>query len=128
MSHNDVTRQIAKQLQAEEAHLRHRLARLDEILRVEVDPDVDEGDFTLEEHEITLTLMHELESRLAWLERALERIEQGTYGLCERCGEPIDPARLEALPETTLCVKCKRIVEKQAGIRTMPNLMIFCSL
>jgi DnaK suppressor protein len=119
MSHNDVTRQVAKQLQSEGEQIRLRLARLGEILRIEVNPDTDEADFTLEEHEITLTLMHELESRLALLERALQRIEQGAYGLCERCGEPIDPARLEILPETTLCVKCKRIVEKETGMRML---------
>jgi DnaK suppressor protein len=36
------------------------------------------------------------------------------YGICERCGKPIDPARLATLPETTLCVKCKNELEKAA--------------
>jgi DnaK suppressor protein len=39
---------------------------------------------------------------------ALEKIEKGTYGLCERCGEPIAPERLEALPATRLCLSCKQ--------------------
>ena len=39
---------------------------------------------------------------------ALERIEQGTYGKCERCGEEIPFERLEALPSTRLCVACKQ--------------------
>jgi len=40
------------------------------------------------------------------LERALEKIEEGSYGVCDRCGEPIAPARLEAAPESALCVTC----------------------
>ncbi len=39
---------------------------------------------------------------------ALRRLEQGTYGVCERCGEEIDRERLRALPYTTLCVRCRR--------------------
>lgn len=43
------------------------------------------------------------------VETALERIDAGTYGICERCGESIPVARLEALPYTTLCVDCSRL-------------------
>jgi DnaK suppressor protein len=39
---------------------------------------------------------------------ALERIEEGTFGICERCGEPISEKRLEARPVTTLCINCKQ--------------------
>ncbi len=39
---------------------------------------------------------------------ALERFDQGTYGLCERCNTEIDPARLEALPYATLCLHCQQ--------------------
>ena len=47
------------------------------------------------------------------IEQALEEARQGLYGICERCGQAIDPARLEALPDATLCIECKRIVERQ---------------
>ncbi len=40
---------------------------------------------------------------------ALEKIEAGTFGTCERCGNPIQDERLEALPTATLCVDCKRL-------------------
>lgn len=40
------------------------------------------------------------------VEAALERIEQGTYGVCENCREPINPERLEAIPYTRYCVDC----------------------
>jgi len=47
-----------------------------------------------------------LELTLTKVERALEKIEDGTYGLCDECGQPIAPARLNAAPESTLCVQC----------------------
>ncbi len=45
---------------------------------------------------------------------ALDRIEDGTYGECERCEEPIPPKRLEALPWARLCVKCQSAIEAEA--------------
>ena len=42
------------------------------------------------------------------IREALERINEGTFGICERCGEPISEKRLEARPVTTLCIKCKQ--------------------
>ncbi len=39
---------------------------------------------------------------------ALDRFEEGTYGLCEMCGEEIDPARLQALPYVTSCIRCQQ--------------------
>jgi RNA polymerase-binding transcription factor DksA len=43
---------------------------------------------------------------------ALSKIEKGTYGICERCGNPITPERLEAIPYARLCMSCK---QKEAG-------------
>jgi DnaK suppressor protein len=62
-----------------------------------------EMDYTLEENSETV---------LASIERALRRIEDGTYGICQRCGNPIAPERLEALPYAELCIECKRRVER----------------
>jgi DnaK suppressor protein len=42
------------------------------------------------------------------LRRALAKLEEGSYGRCDRCGEPIAPARLEAAPESALCIECAR--------------------
>jgi DnaK suppressor protein len=47
-----------------------------------------------------------LETGLARTDRALAKLDDGTYGLCDACGEPIAPARLEALPDSVLCVGC----------------------
>ena len=45
--------------------------------------------------------------RLSEVRHALRKFEQGTYGLCEGCGQKIDPGRLEALPQASLCLSCK---------------------
>jgi RNA polymerase-binding transcription factor len=42
------------------------------------------------------------------LQRALAKLEEGSYGRCDRCGGPIAPARLEAAPESVLCIDCAR--------------------
>ncbi len=47
-----------------------------------------------------------LESRLERINRALAQIDAGTYGTCEVCGEPINPRRMRAAPESTVCVTC----------------------
>ena len=47
-----------------------------------------------------------LEAGLARTERALAKLDEGTYGICDRCGGPIAPRRLEAMPDSTLCVQC----------------------
>ena len=52
------------------------------------------------------------------IQAALQRIEEGTYGICEECGEEISLSRLKARPVTRLCIKCKEkqeIIEKQHG-------------
>ncbi len=46
------------------------------------------------------------------IDKALERIEEGEFGICESCGEDISPKRLEARPVTTLCIRCKEEQEK----------------
>jgi DnaK suppressor protein len=55
----------------------------------------------------------ELDSReLSQIDRALARLKQGTYGLCEACQHKIPIGRLNALPYTTLCIECQREMEK----------------
>lgn len=58
------------------------------------------------EQEFTLSLLATEEDTLGMIERALERIDSGTYGTCEECGGTIPKARLNALPHTPVCVKC----------------------
>src|SRR5262249_9638574 len=62
------------------------------------------------------TQLVELEAReLNQIERALARIKQGTYGVCEACQKKIPVARLNALPYSTTCIECQREMENYPG-------------
>ncbi|MGJ5987901.1 TraR/DksA family transcriptional regulator [Streptomyces acidiscabies] len=63
------------------------------------------------EHEMALTA--NAREMLEQSERALERLDAGTYGLCESCGEAIGKARMQAFPRATLCVSCKQKQERR---------------
>lgn len=54
----------------------------------------------------TLSVEHALELNLQNVNRALDAIKNGSYGLCQKCHKEIDPKRLEALPEAKTCAKC----------------------
>jgi DnaK suppressor protein len=73
------------------------------------------------ELEKRLTLEKRIIDQLAEVEHALHKFEEGTYGLCDSCGQPIDPARLEALPQATLCLKCKAQQAKNAKGKLSPG-------
>ncbi len=73
------------------------------------------------ELENRLALEKRVKDQLAGVEHALQKFEQGTYGLCDNCGQPIDPARLEALPQANLCLSCKARQAKNAKGRTSPG-------
>jgi len=66
------------------------------------------------ELETRLALEKSIRGQLAEIEHALSKIENGTYGLCDICGQAIDPARLEALPQANLCLNCKASQAKNA--------------
>jgi RNA polymerase-binding protein DksA len=59
------------------------------------------------ELEKRLALEKQVRDHLAEVEHALRKFEEGTYGSCDNCAQPIAPARLEALPQASLCVNCK---------------------
>ena len=72
----------------------------------------DVGSTTFErDHEMSLA--NNARDMLAQTERALLRIEAGTYGICESCGEPIGKMRLMAFPRATLCLSCKQREERR---------------
>lgn len=66
-----------------------------------------EGDTVNVERDRLLMVASEASARMAEIDAALARVDAGTYGLCEACGNPVPEARLEAVPEATLCVACK---------------------
>ena len=70
------------------------------------DAFADGGAATAERTEV-LGLVETLKHRLDDIDRALSKIEDGTYGTCENCGNPIGEARMEFRPTSTFCVDCK---------------------
>ena len=68
----------------------------------------------------TLRIRDRERKLIAKIDAALERISDGTYGLCEECGDPISVARLKARPVTTLCINCK--AEQEAEERRQKHL------
>lgn len=64
------------------------------------------------ELEKRLALENRLRQEQASIEHTIEKINQGTYGICDNCGKPIPPERLEALPQANLCIECKGLLAK----------------
>jgi DnaK suppressor protein len=109
------------------AALREALEEQRDNLRKEIveqggDPDSDDAEIDVErgfadsahstaERARLLSVMKALRANLRWVQRALAKIDLGTYGVCERCGNPIAVERLEALPWAILCIDCARLGE-----------------
>jgi DnaK suppressor protein len=73
------------------------------------------------EREKDLGLEQTLRDHLRQVNHALAKIADGTYGSCESCGKPIARARLDALPEATLCIDCKVAAERRASAARLPS-------
>jgi DnaK suppressor protein len=89
---------------------------LDELMRDAGDgagnDQADVGSATFErDHEMTLA--NNARGMLTQTKRALARIDDGTYGVCESCGQPIGKMRLQAFPRATLCMTCKQREERR---------------
>ena len=76
------------------------------------DDQADTGSKTFE-REQEISLAHSILERTNQVERALERLDEGNYGWCERCGNAIPVERLAAFPSATLCVSCKQLEERR---------------
>ena len=74
---------------------------------VQFDEESGEGDTLGVERERDLLLSAQARAAVDEIDRALAKMDDGTYGVCERCGNPIPKARLKALPYAALCVACK---------------------
>lgn len=76
-------------------------------------PNIEDGDkedqaSEAQEYDNKLSLEHSLELKLKDAADALEKIEGGVYGTCEKCGKEIEEERLKAAPEAKLCMKCNK--------------------
>ncbi len=105
-----------ERLKVERKRILTEIKRLQDSIRSEVERDLEEGDPALYERERNLALLQNLERELGAVEYALSLAEKGVYGICENCGERIDPARLKAIPQATLCLKCKTELERRRRI------------
>jgi DnaK suppressor protein len=74
---------------------------------VQFDEEGGEGGTSNVDRELDLVLSAQARGAVVEIDRALAKIESGSYGMCEQCGQPIPPARLQALPYAALCVACK---------------------
>lgn len=107
---SDLTKEQALQKEREQA--KSELDKLREYMQAEVDVDPEEGDSAIFEREKNAALISVLERKLKDIDAALSSLAKGRYGICDRCGEPIEPERLEIKPDATLCVSCQREVER----------------
>jgi RNA polymerase-binding protein DksA len=64
------------------------------------------------DREIDLTLEENARAAIAQIDRALKKLETGSYGTCDKCGRPIGDERLQVAPFATLCIDCKRRAER----------------
>ena len=104
------------QLQTDKRRVEAEIQQLENQLRAEVDPNVDEADPGLTSQALLIALLNNARQKAAAIERALGQAQLGSYGVCEVCGQAIDPERLAIFPQATLCVPCKgkqEAVERQ---------------
>jgi DnaK suppressor protein len=116
MARRDALLRLHKSLLARRADIRKKLAdelsHMRNLQRGDATGDAADAAFESGSDEMSSQLA-ELDSReLSQIERALARLKQGTYGLCEACQNKIPVGRLNALPYTTLCIECQREMEK----------------
>ncbi len=117
MERQELIAKIKKDLLARKKDLEEKLsrfARKNEKVKGDYDaefPDYgdkeDENAGEVATYDDNLSLEHSLEKALRDVNKALERIEEGTYGICKYCGTEIGEKRLEARPVSSACIECK---------------------
>jgi DnaK suppressor protein len=107
--HNEKLRIVREGLVNRQAELRERVRRVQDDLRRMVTPlpgDAPDAAIVMENDEILHAVDASAKSELRQIGYALERLDSGTYGLCERCGKPIDAERLRIVPYAVFCPGC----------------------
>lgn len=90
-----------------------KLEHLQIELRNLAEPSADEVDIDVYEREKIWALIQTMQRKLESVEQAIELAQNGAYGVCQSCGDRIDPARLDILPTATLCLGCQREFERR---------------
>jgi DnaK suppressor protein len=101
-------------IEKKEEILRNAKKTLNEDMTLDADDMPDEMDLASSEYlqSFTFRLRGREKTFLKKIDHALAKIEEGSFGICEECEEPISLKRLEARPETTLCIRCKEDQER----------------
>jgi RNA polymerase-binding transcription factor DksA len=93
-------------LVAERAEVTQELETLRSRLETKGDYELGEGDPMIYQWEFNLVMRDRAQQHLAEIEEALQQLDMGLYGLCEKCGKPIELERLAVLSHTTVCSQC----------------------
>lgn len=112
---------LRRQLLEERGRLEQEIADLDADLSESLEDSSEESPYdqhmaetagvTLD-REIDLTLEENARASISQIDRALAKLENGSYGRCDKCGKPIGDERLGVAPFATLCIECKRLEER----------------
>lgn len=118
----ETLKRIRQQLQGERADLVKQQEELEEDSfegsqsdltgEVGLDEDFADAGTATFDRERDLSIRNNIRDLIEQIDRAVRRIDDGNYGTCERCGQPIDAARVKALPHASLCLDCKRREER----------------
>ncbi len=112
--------EIRKKLMAQrEALLTGAVEALNELPGQTVFPDLGDQASAETDRSFMLRLKGREQRLLKKIEDAIERIDNGVFGICDRCGEEIDIKRLEARPVTTMCIECKIQQEEEEKLMEM---------
>ena len=98
--------EIAKALKTRLAELRTHFAKVDRELHKPLPADSEDQAIELENQEALEVIGRTELAEIRQIEATLERISEGTYGACAKCGRPIDPRRLKTLPTAATCISC----------------------
>lgn len=98
--------QQRQQLLQQQSELEERVAAIRRDLSGEHSRDSEEQAQERENDDVLNGLLEEAQGQLNRIAAALRKIDEGSYGRCEECGEPIDPRRLESVPDASLCIDC----------------------
>jgi DnaK suppressor protein len=111
-------REIRKKLIAQKkALLAGALEALNELPGQTVFPDLGDQATAEIDRNFMLRLKGRERKLLKKIEEAMERIQQGVFGICDKCGLEINIKRLEARPVTTMCIECKTLQEEEEKLR-----------
>ena len=117
---------LRKQLESRKADIESNVAYMaNEIRSIGVDQDDENGSLgnhiaddgsNVTEAERLVTISEDFQVLLGQIDAALQRMEEGSYGTCQRCGKPIAEARLEAFPYVAYCIECQSMIEREQAL------------